>query len=101
MKSIRVSKMVRVCIVLLALGFMASSCAPCSPRKEIQAQINEIALKADNAMAAAAAAQKAAEDCCVTDDEANAAADRAEAAAERAENAATKAEAVFMKHMKK
>lgn len=105
MKNLKGSKMFRICIVLLALGFMVSGCATCASVKQLQAQVEANTLKADNAMAAAIAAQKTADDCCGTDDKANQAAkqaaDRAAAAADRAENAAAKAEAVFMKHMKK
>jgi len=105
MKNLKGSKMFRICIILLALGFMVSGCATTAQVKQLEDQINAASLKADNAMSAAAAAQKTATDCCATDDKANLAAkqaaDRAAAAADRAENAAAKAEAVFMKHMKK
>jgi len=105
MKNLKGSKMFRICIILLALGFMVSGCATTAQVKQLEDQINAASLKADNAMAAAAAAQKTANDCSATADKANLAAkqaaDRAAAAADRAENAAAKAEAVFMKHMKK
>jgi len=105
MKVLKNSKVIRICVILMALGFMVSGCATCASVKQLQAQVDAVSLKADNAMAAAVAAQKTADDCCATADKANQAAkqaaDRAAAAADRAENAAAKAEAVFMKHMKK
>lgn len=105
MKYLKGSKVIHVCIILVALGFMVSGCASTAQVKQLEDQINAASLKADNAMSAAATAQKTAEDCRANADkavkQAAAAADKAAAAAERAENAAAKAEAVFMKHMKK
>jgi predicted nucleic acid-binding Zn-ribbon protein len=108
MKSLKNSKTIMICAVLMAMAFMVSGCATCGQVKRLETQVDEISLKADNAMAAAAAAQKKAEECCATagnsaaaSNKAAAAADRAAAAADRAENAAAKAEAVFMKRMNK
>lgn len=112
MKTLKASKMVRICIILLAMGFMVSGCATSAQLQKLQAQVDAVSLKADNAMNAAVAGQKAAEDCRVNADKAIAASNQAIAAsrqaiagadraAERAENAAAKAEAVFMKHMRK
>jgi predicted component of type VI protein secretion system len=119
MKTFNASNMFRICIILLALGFMVSGCATSAQLQKLQAQVDEVSLKADNAMNAAVAGQKVAEDCRVNADKAIVASNQAIAAsnqaiaasrqaiagadraAERAENAAAKAEAVFMKHMKK
>ncbi|PIP38694.1 MAG: hypothetical protein COX19_11315 [Desulfobacterales bacterium CG23_combo_of_CG06-09_8_20_14_all_51_8] len=101
MKNLKGSKVICICIVLVAMAFMASGCASSGDLKTLQAQVDEVSLKADNAMSAATTAQKTADDCLVTADKANKAAQNAEAAALRAEQAADKAEAVFMKNMKK
>lgn len=87
-----------ICIFMMAAAFMTAGCASTSQLKDLEARVDAVSQKADDAMAAAEAAKMTANDCSTKCDQA---ARDAQMAADRATAAADKAEAIFMKKMKK
>jgi murein lipoprotein len=98
--------------VVLGLVFLFSGCATTGDLEKLQAQVNAVSQKADQALqeaqAAKAAAQSAQMDSARDTErisqaaaKADSAAARAEAAAKMAEDNAKKTEAIFQKSMKK
>ncbi|HOD35894.1 MAG TPA: Lpp/OprI family alanine-zipper lipoprotein [Syntrophales bacterium] len=98
--------------ILLGLVFMFSGCATTGDLEKLQAQVNAVSQKADQALQESQAAKSAAQSARMDNmrdaerisqaaTKADNAAARAEAAAKMAEDNAKKTEAIFQKSMKK